>query len=80
MDQPLLMSVNNILRKKKTLGNILADFPRHIVPLYAVNNGIFVGIFLKHFLIIAFQKRKNLFVRRVGFADKRSFVTVGNIV
>ena len=56
MDHTLLMRLHNIRRKQETLRDILAHFPCHIIPLYAVDGRIFIGIFLFYLLVIALQK------------------------
>ena len=56
MDQTFLMSLNNILGKKESLGDILADFSRHIVSLNRINDGILVGILLLNLFVVALKE------------------------
>ena len=54
VDDALFMRLHDIIRQKETLCDILADFPRHIVALYAVYGRVFVGVFLFYFFVAAF--------------------------
>ena len=56
MDNALLVGGHNIRRKQNPFGNVFADLPGHVVPLYTVDRRIFVGIFLLDFLIVALDK------------------------
>ena len=56
MDNTLLVSLNNIGFQQNTLSNILTNLTCHIVTLNAVNGGVFIGVFLFYFLIVALNK------------------------
>ena len=42
VNQSFFVSLHNVGRKKETAGDVFADFSGHIIPLYTVDNGIFV--------------------------------------
>ena len=65
MDNSLLMCLNNVLRQKKTLGDILADLSCHIVTLNTVHCWILIGILLLNLLVITLQKRQDLLIRGI---------------
>ena len=79
MDEALLMGVYNIRREQEALGDILADFSSHVIPLYTVDRGILVGIFLLHLFIVALDKAQDLLIRGIGFAHQSAAVAVGDI-
>ena len=56
MDNTLFMGFHNICRQQKSFCNIFADFPRHIIPLYAVHRGILIGVFLFYFFVAALEQ------------------------
>ena len=42
VDDPLLMSLDHFLGKQKAVGDVLADRPRHVISLYAVDHWILI--------------------------------------
>ena len=79
MNNTFFMRFYNFSGEQNSLGNICADLTCHIVSLYTIYSGVFVGIFLFYFLIIALDKAQNLLVGSVGFSNKSASVTIGNI-
>ena len=79
MNNSLVVSGDDVLGQKNTPSEVFRDFSRHIIPLNAVDCGIFIGIFLLYLFIITFDERKNLRVRRVGFSDEGARITIRNI-
>ena len=45
-------------------------FARHVVPLYAVDDRVLVGVFLLDFFVVAFNQGQNPVVSGVGLADQ----------
>ena len=79
MNQPFRVRLYNVLRKQQTSGQIPADLPCHIIPLYTVDDRILIGIFLHHFFIITFYQCQYTPVRGIALADKRSCIPVSHI-
>ena len=79
MDYTVTVRLDNLIRQLSTLGIIPADLACHIVTLNAVDGGVFIGIFLLCFLVIALNKRQYLVVGGVGGTHYVSGVTVANI-
>ena len=80
MDDALVVSSYNVCRKKESSCDILADLACHVVALNAVDSGVFIGVFLLDFFVVAFDEGKDLFVCGVGFANERTVVTIGDVV
>ena len=62
VDKAFLVSLYYILGKKDSLGQILADFARHIVTLNRVYGRVLIGVFLLNLFVIALDKRQYLVV------------------
>ena len=56
MNDPLFVSLYNILREEHPLGQVTAHLSRHIISLYTVDSRIFIGIFLFYILIVALDE------------------------
>ena len=56
MNDPLFVSLYNILREEHPLGQVTAHLSRHIISLYTVDSRIFIGIFLLYILIVALDE------------------------
>ena len=80
MDKPGIMCRDNIGRQEDTARQVLGDLARHIVALHGIDGGILVGILLLDFLIVAFDEREDLRIRRIGTPDERTRITVGDIL
>jgi hypothetical protein len=79
VDNTLLMSLNDILRKKESLSDVLADLTCHIVTLYAVDCRVLIGVLLLELLVVALDKGKDGCVSCIGLTDKASGIAVGYI-
>ena len=80
MDDACLMRFDNLLRQQHPARQVLGDLARHIVALHGVDGGVLVGVFLLDLLVVRFDQRENLVVGRVGLADQRARVAVGDVV
>ena len=80
MNDAFFVSLHNVLGKKEPAGDILADLAGHIISLYAVYYRVLIGIFLKHFFIVAFQKGEDLLVGRIGLSHQLPLIAVGDVV
>ncbi len=56
MDNARFMSLHNFLRQQNAACNVFRYLARHIVPLHGVYRGVFVGVFLLHFLVVALNE------------------------
>ena len=56
MNNTFPMSICNIMGQQKAGRNVLADFARHVITLYTVDNRILIGIFLLDFFIFEIQQ------------------------
>ena len=79
VDQPLFVSLHNIRGQQQAAADVLTDLAGHIVPLYAVDRGIFIGILLFDFLVVALDKAQDLVVRGVGLAHQIPGIAVTDI-
>ena len=79
MNDSCFMCIHNLLWKKETSCNILTYLSCHIIPLHTVHCRVLIGIFLLYILIIILDQRKDPVIRRIGFTDKRSLITVSDI-
>ena len=79
MDEACLVSRNDILVEKESLGDILAYLTGHIVTLNAVDGGILIGILLLDLFVVALDEGQDLLVGGIGLTDKLSLISVGNI-
>ena len=79
MDQSLIVSRHDVFRQQKAPREVFGHFSRHIVALYAVHRGIFVGILLLDFFVVALDQRENLRVRRIRLTDQGAGITIGDI-
>ena len=80
MDDPFFVSLHDLLGQKQAVCDILADGAGHIVALYAVDDGVLVGIFLHDLLVVALNQAQDLLIRAVRLTNQGSLVTVCNIV
>ena len=72
MNNPLVVRRHDIFGQQNTARQILGNFARHIIALHAVHRGVLIRIFLFHFLVVAFDQRKNMRVRRVRLSRQRA--------
>ena len=79
MDNPLVMSVHNILWQQKAVGDVLGDLAGHVIPLGGIYHRVFVGVFLLGLFIVTLDQAQNLVVGGVGLAHQRPGVTVGDV-
>ena len=79
VNNAVLVSLDNILRKKNSLCNILRHFACHIITLNGIYRRIFIGVFLLNFLVIALYKRENLIIGCICLTNERTGITVLNI-
>ena len=80
VDEPFVVRRHDVGRQQNAAREVLAHFARHIVALHRIDGGILVGIFLLDFLVVALDEREDLRVRRVGAADERTRIAVGDIL
>ena len=79
MNNALIVRGDDILGKENAAREILGNFPRHIIPLHAVDRGIFIGVFLLHLFVIALDERENLRVRGIGFSHEGAGIAVSDV-
>ncbi len=80
VDDALFVGFHDILGKQEAAGDVLGHLAGHIVTLHAVDQGILVGVFLLHFLIVALQQAHDLLVCGVGLAHQCPLIAVGDVV
>ena len=79
MDDSLSVGFHDILRQQHPGCQVTAHLTCHIIPLHTVHCRVLIGIFLLYILIIILDQRKDPVIRRIGFTDKRSLITVSDI-
>ena len=79
MNETFVVRFHDVEGQKNTARDVFGNFARHIIALHGIDRGIFVGIFLFDLFVVAFDKREDLRVGRVGFTHERTGITVGNI-
>ena len=80
VDDALVMRLDDVLRQQHAGRQILGDLARHIVALDGVDGRVLVGVFLLDLLVVRLDEGQDLLVRRVGLADERAGIAVGDIV
>ena len=79
MDYAGFVRVDDLFGQKNPLGDVLAHFARHIIPLNAVHGRVFVGVLLLYLFVVTFDKAENLLVGGVGFSDELTGITISYI-
>ena len=80
MDDSLVVSLHDLLRKKHTHGQVLADLACHIITLCGVDGRILIGVLLLGILIDLVKKRKDIVVCGIGLAGQLSLVAVAHVL
>ena len=80
VDDALVMRLDDVLRQQHAGRQILGDLTRHIVALDGVDGRVLVGVFLLDLFVVRLDEGQDLLVRRVGLADERAGIAVGDIV
>ena len=62
VDDALVVSLHNVLRKKLPHCYVLGNFTRHVVALHGVDSRVLVGVLLLDFLVVTLNKGKNLVI------------------
>ena len=65
---PSSMSLYDLLRKKNTHGQVLADLACHVITLGRVNSRVLIGVLLLGILINLVKKSKDAVVCGIGLA------------
>ena len=65
MDETVVMGFDDVMRQKFAHGEVFRNFAGHVVALHRNHGGVLVGVFLLHFFVVGFDKRKNLVIGRV---------------
>ena len=68
VDDTGIVRLGDIVGQQEPCGNVLADFTCHVVPLYAVDHRILVGVLLLYFFVFKIQQAENLPVCGIGLA------------
>ncbi len=79
MNDALVVCIHDVLGQQNAVGDIPGYLAGHIVALGGVDHGVFIGVFLLGFLVVAFDQAQNLIVRRVGLAYQRAGIPIGDI-
>ena len=66
VDDAGLMGLHDLLRQQQTAGDILAHLAGHVVTLDRVDGGVFVGVLLLGFLVVALDEGEDLPVGGIG--------------
>ena len=80
MDDALLVRLHDVGGQQQTLGQILADLSGHVVALYAVDRGIFIGILLFHLFVVALDEGEDAVVGGIGLTNQGALITVSDII
>ena len=80
VDQTLLVCLDDIRSQQQAVGQVFGDLTGHIVPLYAVDSGVFVGVLLLDLLVLALDQAEDALVCGVGLTLQALHITVGDIV
>lgn len=70
---------DDIVGQQNAPSEVFGYLSRHIISLYAVHRGVFIGILLLYFLVVALDQRQNLRVRRVGFSHESAGIAIGYV-
>ena len=68
VDNSFIVGLHQVFREQDAPADILADFPRHIVPEGAVDHRILVGVLLLRLFVVPLNERKDPAVSRIGSA------------
>ena len=79
VDDALLVRLDDLRGQQHTHGQVLADLAGHVITLHAVDGGVFVGVLLLDFLVVALDQREDLVVRRVVGALQALHIAVGDV-
>ena len=79
VDQPLIVRFDDLRRQQQPPGDVLGNFPGHVVALDTVDGRILIGIFLLDLLIVALEQAHDLIVGGVCLADQIAHIPVGNV-
>ena len=80
VDDALVVRLDDVLRQQHAGRQILGDLACHIVALDGVDGRVLVGVFLLDLFVVRLDEGQDLLVRRVGLADERAGIAVGDIV
>ena len=80
MNDSLVVSLYDLLRKKNTHGQVLADLACHVITLGRVNSRVLIGVLLLGILINLVKKSKDAVVCGIGLAGKLSLVAIAHIL
>ena len=73
------MSGYNLRGQQNAVGDILGHLTGHIVTLYGIDGGVFIGILLLDLFVIALNQAEDAVVSGVGLAQKAAGIAVGNV-
>ena len=79
VDDAFLVGLDDLRRQQHTHSQVLADLTGHIVALDAVDGGVFVGVLLLDFLVVALDQRQDAVVGGVVGALEALHITVGDV-
>ena len=63
MNDSFFVCTDNFLRKKDSLGKVLADLSCHVISLCRVDHRILIGVLLLYFLVHMIDQCKNSVIR-----------------
>ena len=74
------MSLCNLLRQKHTLSQIFRHLSGDQITLRTCYIRIFIGVFLHNIFIAVLDQTHNGVIRRIGFTNQFSCITINNIL
>ena len=80
MNDSFFVCIHNLCRKQHSLRQILADFPRHIIPLGRINHRVLIRILLRDLLVNILYQGKYPVIRRIRLTLQLPSVTVTHIL
>ena len=79
MQNPLIMSISNLLWKQNSTRKILGNLSRNEISLSRSDRRIFIGVFLPYLHIIISDQRENRIISRICLSNQSSLIAVDNI-
>ena len=79
MQNPLIMSISNLLWKQNSTRKILGNLSCNEISLSRSNRRILIGVFLPYLYIIISDQRKDRIISRICLSNQSSLIAVDDI-
>ena len=80
VDDAGLMGLHDFFGQQNPPGDVFRDLASHVIPLNGIHRGVFIGVFLLDFLVVAFDEGENPVIGGVGLPDEAPGVAVSDVL